>query len=83
MSFIKNVLTTKNVGKFDRIIRAIPSIVVAVLYFNGSIGGGLAIGLGTLSAMLLVTSLTGACSIYYMLGYSTCPISGKPNPKMK
>lgn len=77
---LKGMFTTKNVSGTDRIIRALPVVVVAVLYFAGSLPMGWAIGLGIFSTMLLLTSVMGVCSVYYLLGYSTCPVSGKPNP---
>jgi hypothetical protein len=79
--FLKRMMTTRNVGTFDRIVRALPLIAVAVLWVQGVIGGALAIVLAIVAAMLFVTALTGACSIYYMLGWSTCPISGQPRDK--
>jgi hypothetical protein len=30
--------------------------------------------------MLLPTAFTGACSIYYMLGVSTCPVTQRADP---
>jgi hypothetical protein len=32
---------------------------------------------GIVAAMLAVTAVTGSCSIYYMLGWSTCPVRDK------
>jgi hypothetical protein len=79
--FLKKMMTTRNVGTIDRILRALPLVAVSVLWFQGMIAGVLAIVLGLLSAMLFVTSVTGSCSIYYMLGWSTCPVSGKPRER--
>ncbi|YAF94570.1 MAG: DUF2892 domain-containing protein [Nodularia sp. CChRGM 3473] len=73
MSVLK-ALTTRNVGKIDRIIRVFPTLIVAYLHFTGVISGWLSIVLGVLALMLLLTSIMGSCSIYYFLGYSTCPI---------
>ncbi len=79
MNTLKKMFTTRNVGTADRIIRALPTFIVAALYLNGLLPLGWAIGLGLVAVAFLATSILGACSIYYMLGYSTCPISGKPN----
>jgi hypothetical protein len=68
-----NALKTRNVGKLDRFIRSFPAAIVAYLYFTGDISGWFGVLLGILAMMLLVTSLTGACSVYYFLGLSTCP----------
>lgn len=79
MSLLSKVLTTRNVGKVDRFLRALPTPIVGLLIYGGHVQGLAAWALGVASAMLLVTAITGACSIYYMLGFSTCPISGKPS----
>lgn len=81
MSFLHKVLTTRNVGKLDRLLRLLPAPIVGLLIYGGHVQGLAAWGLGVASAMLLVTAVTGTCSIYYMLGLSTCPISGKPRPE--
>jgi Protein of unknown function (DUF2892) len=78
---LKAMFTTRNVGTTDRILRALPSVIVPMLYFAGVISLPLAIGLGVVALMALLTSVLGVCSIYYMLGHSTCPVSGRPNPK--
>lgn len=77
MSF-KRMMTTRNVGALDRILRTLPAIAVAFLWAQGLISGLLAGVLAVAAAMLLVTAITGACSIYYLLGWSTCPASGEP-----
>ena len=78
---LKKMFTTKNVGTTDRFVRAVPLAIVAALYFTGYLPLGWTVGLGIFSAMLLLTSIMGVCSIYYLLGYSSCPVSGKPNPR--
>lgn len=72
--WLVNMFTTRNVAPIDRLIRATPAVAVGWLWWSGSIGGLLAVGLAALAAMLLATSLTGSCSIYYLLGFSTCPV---------
>lgn len=80
MSLLVKMLTTRNVGSLDRLLRLLPTPVVALLINQGQLQGVGAWVLGVIAAMLLVTTLTGSCSIYYMLGLSTCPISDKPRP---
>jgi hypothetical protein len=80
MKTLKGMFTTRNVGTADRIVRALLTPLVIGLYAYGILPLGWAIGLGVLAVMLLATSVLGSCSIYYMLGFSTCPISGKPKP---
>lgn len=63
---------TKNMGNIDRVIRLIVVAVVAALYFGGQIGGLLAVILGVLSAVFLLTSLVGSCPLYSLFGISTC-----------
>jgi len=75
---IKDMMLTRNVGRFDRVLRIVPAVLVAVLWAQGVIGGATAIVLSVLAAMLAVTALTGACSIYYMLGLTT--LRRKPEP---
>ncbi len=71
MSLIKR-FTTRNVGTADRIIRAVPAFVVAVLWLTETLSGTALIVSAVLAAMLLVTAVTSRCSIYAMLGISTC-----------
>lgn len=73
---LNKMLTTKNVGKMDRIIRLAPAILTVVLYSYGIVTGTLLYVLVVVSAMLALTSVLGSCSIYYFLGFSTCSISG-------
>lgn len=62
---------TKNMGTIDRIIRFIFAVAVAALYFTGVISGTLAIILGILAAVLLVTSVIGFCPLYVPFKLST------------
>jgi hypothetical protein len=77
-NLVRRMMTTRNVGNFDRLVRVLPSVAVVWFAYAGQLQGAAVWVLGIVSAMLLVTSLTGSCSIYYLLGFSTCPISGKP-----
>ncbi|MBS1795392.1 MAG: DUF2892 domain-containing protein [Acidobacteria bacterium] len=60
-----------NMGSIDRAIRVIFAVLVAVLYFTGQIGGTVAIVLGILAAVFVLTSLIGFCPLYLPLGIST------------
>ena len=62
---------TKNMGNVDRIIRFLLAVLVAVLYFTGVISGTVAIILGIIAAIFLVTSLIGFCPLYVPLKFST------------
>jgi hypothetical protein len=75
-----------NVAVWDRVLRAVPAVTTAALYAVGVIGGGLALALGIASGMLLATSLTGKCSVYYAAHTGTRRdadgrrVTGRPHP---
>ncbi|EBA11872.1 YgaP family membrane protein [Roseobacter sp. CCS2] len=73
MSLLKK-LTTRNVGTVDRLIRTLPAVAVLILWAGGMLNGTALIITGVIAAMLLVTAITGMCSIYAMLGFSTYPV---------
>jgi len=61
---------TKNEGALDRTIRAILGVGAGV----GAIftSGTLQIILGIISALMIITSITGFCGLYALLGINTC-----------
>jgi len=61
----------KNMGTIDRAIRLIACAIIAALYFTGQISGTVAIVLGVVAVMFLVTSLIGWCPAYLPLKLST------------
>ena len=64
----------KNMGSADKIIRIIVAIVAAVLFFTGTVAGTLGIVLMVVAGIFLLTSLTGFCPIYAILGIGTCKV---------
>lgn len=60
-----------NMGSIDRVIRVGAAVVVAGLYFGGVISGTLAIVLGAVAAIFIVTSLVSVCPLYLPFGLST------------
>ena len=58
-------------GNIDRIARVIVAAVIGVLYFTGIIGGKLALILGILAVIFLVTSLVKFCPLYVPFKLST------------
>jgi uncharacterized membrane protein len=62
----------KNMGMFDRALRIILAIVVAVLIYMGTLTGTAAIVLGIIAGVFLITSLVGTCGLYSVVGVSTC-----------
>lgn len=78
---VKAMLTNsfaRNVGTADRVVRALLALSVPALYLTGVIGGLAAIVLGVLTILILRTSLTGKCGIYYGLGISTSRDNSHP-----
>lgn len=62
----------KNIGNTDKLIRLLFALLVAVLYFTSVISGTLAIILGILAIIMVVTSMVSFCGLYSILGISTC-----------
>ena len=62
----------KNIGNTDKLIRLLFALLVAVLYFTGVINGTLAIILGVLALVMVVTSMVRFCGLYTIFGISTC-----------
>lgn len=60
-----------NMGTIDRVVRFILAAVVGVLYFTGQISGTVAIVLGVLAAVFLLTSFVGTCPLYLPFKLST------------
>lgn len=61
-----------NMGSTDRILRALVAVVIAILYFTGTITGTLGIVLLVLAAVFLLTSVVSFCPLYAPLGITTC-----------
>jgi hypothetical protein len=64
----------KNMGNTDRIIRFLVAIVIAVLYFTGTVSGTLGIVLLVLAAIFVLTSFVSFCPLYAPFGLSTCKV---------
>lgn len=64
-------------GSLDRIIRVLIAVVVAVLYFTGTISGTLGIVLLVLAGVFVLTSLISFCPLYPPFGINTCSIKEK------
>ncbi|MDH7515334.1 MAG: DUF2892 domain-containing protein [Bacteroidota bacterium] len=61
----------KNMGTLDRIIRLAIAVVIVILFFNGNLSGSLAVILGILAVIFIVTSVIGFCPLYMPFGFST------------
>ncbi|HCD53191.1 MAG TPA: DUF2892 domain-containing protein [Balneolaceae bacterium] len=62
----------KNMGTADKIIRILIAVVIAVLYFMEVISGTVAIVLGVLAVIFVLTSLVSFCPLYLPFGIKTC-----------
>ena len=60
-----------NMGVVDRAIRIVIALSIAVLYFTGRISGTLAVVLGVIAILFLLTGLMGWCPAYLPFGLST------------
>lgn len=60
-----------NMGSTDRIIRVAIAVVFAALIVTGTVQGVLAIVLGVLAAVFLLTSVIAFCPLYLPFGIST------------
>ena len=61
----------KNMGNADKGIRIIIALIIAVLYFTGTIGGTIGLILLIVSAVFVLTSLISFCPLYTLLGLKT------------
>lgn len=61
-----------NMGATDRIIRLLIAVAIGILYFTNVISGILAIVLGILAGVFVLTSFIGFCPLYLPLGINTC-----------
>jgi DUF2892 family protein len=60
-----------NMGMMDRVIRVLVAIVIGILYFASVLTGTLALILGIVAVILLLTSVVSFCPLYALLGLST------------
>ena len=61
----------KNMGAADKVIRISLAVLIAVLLFTNVLTGALAIILGILAVIFLLTSLIGFCPLYFPFKIST------------
>lgn len=59
-------------GNADRMVRIIVAVLVAALYYNGTIEGTLGIVLLVLAGIFVLTSLVSFCPLYKPFGINTC-----------
>ena len=61
----------KNMGTIDKAVRILAAVVIAILYFIGSISGTTAIVLLVVAAIFILTSFMSFCPMYAPFGIST------------
>ena len=61
-----------NMGSMDKTVRIVIAVIIAALYFTGTISGTLGIVLLVLAAVLLLTSFISFCPLYAPFGITTC-----------
>ncbi len=61
-----------NMGTADKIIRVLIAVVIGVLIYTNVLSGTLAIVLGVLGIVFLLTSLVSFCPLYTLVGIKTC-----------
>jgi hypothetical protein len=64
----------KNMGSADRMIRIVVAIILAALYFTGTVTGTLGIVLVIIAGVFTLTSVISFCPLYSIVGLSTCPV---------
>lgn len=61
----------KNMGTIDKAIRILVAVVIAALYFTNVISGTLAIVLGILAVVFVLTSFISFCPLYLPFDINT------------
>jgi len=61
----------KNMGIADRVVRVLLAIVVGILYVTGTISGTVALILGIVAVVFLLTSAISFCPAYLPFKIST------------
>lgn len=59
-------------GNADRTVRVVIAILIAALYFTGTVSGTLGIVLLALAGIFVLTSFVSFCPLYAPFGISTC-----------
>jgi len=61
----------KNMGVFDRSIRTIVALIIVVLIVIKALTGTIALILGILAAVFVLTAAIGFCPLYVPMKFST------------
>ena len=60
-------------GGVDKIVRLLVALVMIIAYYREIVSGIFGIVLLVLTAIFVITSLTGVCPIYSLFGINSCP----------
>lgn len=60
-----------NMGKYDRVIRTLIAVAIAILFFTKIITGTIGIVLLILAGIFLISSFISFCPMYSVFGIST------------
>ena len=58
----------KNMGTADKTIRLLIAVVIAAFYFTNGVSGTLAVVLGVLAIVFVLTSFISFCPLYLQFG---------------
>jgi len=64
----------KNLGTFDRVIRLVIAVIIAIAYLSGWLHGIIGTILLVLAGIITITGLIGWCPIYAPFGLNTCKV---------
>lgn len=66
---------TKNVGTWDRALRAVGALLMATCAFAAPLPATVRVPLfGVMAIYMLFTTVSGTCLGYRLMGRSTCPL---------
>jgi hypothetical protein len=61
-----------NMGTADKVIRVLIALAIGVLIYTDVLTGTLAVVLGVLAIVFVLTSLVSFCPLYTLFGIRTC-----------
>lgn len=67
----------KNMGTADRSLRGVIAVLIGVFYLLGAVEGPLALVLGVVAVVFLVTGIVGICPLYQLLHIRTTPAAAR------
>ncbi len=61
-----------NMGSIDKIIRVLIALAIGILILTDVLSGTMAIVLGIVAVVFVLTSLISFCGLYAVFGINTC-----------